>query len=709
MACFDRCVSAGMVVALLSLAAVAECRAAPGDAPVRAALARVERLLDRDPQGEGWRAYLALDQLEKEMGSPSPPDVDRLLPTLTRLEGKAPGLERVEFAALREAVRTWQGRVTGAGPLAELARQLADQYHPLTEADLQAAKAAFDEALERLTARLQRDGANGEAWSRYLQIDELRQALSATPPDLPTLEALLERYQGGHRGLELTWFRDVSDSLRRYIEVARVLSTPNMAEHYRGFMLQLADALEKYAAEPTEELAIAIQGALVWLDDASQSPSLVAAAREAYQKPNMHAEISAALVAAGLEGPVDREEDVRDCILDTAIFGTGDVTGWTNARLIPSDDVALIELFVDTTTISRTVGYNGPVRIYSLGRTTIHVLKRLQFDSDGVTALPAVSDARTRSRTLDIQTKRGSRLVEWLAWRRSRKLQGRANAIAAQHAEVKANNRADEEAAERVAETNERYEEKLRGPLRLRRLFPDQLQLSTTESTLQIDGLQAFGVQLGAAFPAPAITAERPDMALQVHESLVHNVTTDLFAGRTVRIEDLQDLAQDTLGRIPPELELDEDREPWGITFARQRPVSVSFDDGLATLVLRADRFYQDDEPVQGMDVSVTYRFVPTPTGFRAERQGEVEVYPPGFGPGSGRRVPARLQAIRSVMTRRFSKVFPPTAEMTGFTPPGEWEDFGHLRPVQVTPDDEWLAIAWRKAEEKPADEPATP
>lgn len=688
-----------MALALVAWVLAGHCLAAPGDSPVRVALAKVERALDQEPDRTGLRVHWALDRLEGELSRAAPPRREDLLAILTRLDEATSSSDQGELVALRDAVQAWQVRLAGPSPLAEEARARADEFRPLGQADLQAARQELQQTLDRLDSRLRKDGENGAAWKKHLRIDVLTGKMAEATPDQESLEALLERFQGDHVGLELIWFRDVCDALRRYVEVARILATPEMPGQYRDFMTQLAGALDQYANQPSEELATSIYGALVWLDDARQAPELVAAIRTAYQQPNLHVMLSEPFVTAGLEGPVERDEEIRDCILKTSIFGTGKVSGWIDAQLVPSTDIATIELLVKTTTISHTIGYNGPARIYSLGTTEILASKRLQLDANGLIGSPAASRARTRSTTLDIQTKRGSKLVERLAWKRAGKLKGRADAIAGQHAEKKANRRTDEEAADRLSDVNRRYEDKIRVPLRVRRLFPERLAFRSSDTRMEVDGLQARGVQLASAFPAPAITAEQPDMAVQIHESMIHNITADMFAGRTIRIEDLQDLAQDTLGRIPPALELDEDREPWGITFAKRRPVSVSFDDGLFRLVLRVERFYRGDEPVQGMNVSVSYRVQPVPGGFQAARQGDVEVFPPGFQPGSGRQIPPRLQAIRSVMMRRFSKVFPPAFDMAGFVPPGEWKDFGRLQPVQVTADDQWMVLAWRKAD----------
>jgi len=97
------------------------------------------------------------------------------------------------------------------------------------------------------------------------------------------------------------------------------------------------------------------------------------------------------------------------------------------------------------------------------------------------------------------------------------------------------------------------------------------------------------------------------------------------------------------------------------------------------------------------MNVSATYKIEKSSKGFKLVRQGDIVVLPPDFIPGGGRTIDARRQVIRTLLRKRFEKVFEPEFLAEGFEPSGKWKAVGKMAPIQMDCQNGWLTIAWKR------------
>ena len=262
------------------------------------------------------------------------------------------------------------------------------------------------------------------------------------------------------------------------------------------------------------------------------------------------------------------------------------------------------------------------------------------MDADGLSAHPAVSCAEVSAEICDIQSCKGRRMVERMAWKKAGKMKPQAECIAARHAEQRLNERIDAQAAESLEKANQKYNEKFHRPFTERKLFPQMLRFSTTERAFTVTGLQAGGGKVAAPGEPPPVTAEGADMTLRLHESMINNLAFDALAGRTIYEEKVQATAVDLLGHLPDKMKGDEDGKPWAITFAPRQPISVTFADDGFRVTIRGVKYFKGSDAHPAMNVSAAYKIEKSPEGdFRAVRQGGIEAFPPGFVPGGGKKL----------------------------------------------------------------------
>jgi hypothetical protein len=572
-------------------------------------------------------------------------------------------------------------------------------FHPLTAADLLEVKAELADAVARLERRLHAAGENGANWRKYLQLDQLRAQLEkGKTPDPAVLDAVYARYTAGQEGLELVWFLDVSQALRRYREMARNVGDPGLQARYGLLLDFLAGHLAAYTATHSAEEAVLIGQAVGQLEEARQAPALVRAIRHHFLRPNLLLKVSADLVAAGIAAPVDETAPVHEFILGTDVYGTGHTTGRVHAQMSPDESRGVIDAIFLGAVETRNIGYHGPVRIYSQGSTRVGARKRFWIDALGLGSLPTVSSAATTTTITDIRSRRGNCCIERIAWRRTCQQKGQAECIASRRAERRLNDRIDQQAAEKVRQANQAFRGKFRTPLVQRKLFPGQLRFTTTRQALHVTSLQADPSQLAAPSAAPQLP-EDVDLALSLHESMINNLASSALAGTTLRAEAFEAMIVSLLGELPEQLKADEDQQDWAVSFSRRRqPISVTFAEDGFRVTVRGLRFYRGEESYPGMDVTADYKIARTEQGFSAVRQGDLQILPPGFVPGRGRKLSPREVVIRTLLQGRFGKIFKPEMMGEGFVPPGEWGKIGKMAPVQLACKDGWLSVAWRRA-----------
>jgi hypothetical protein len=585
---------------------------------------------------------------------------------------------------------------SAAQDLPALARAAKSEFRPLTQADVADVKATLVVAVGRLKERLARDSENGKSWCSFLQLDTLEAQLNQSTPDVKALSTVYGRFASGQNGLELIWFADVRDGIRRYIELASGVDNPGLKDAYLERLDLLAGQLEAYAKTLSPETATDIGESLAWLESARQAPSLVHAVRSRFVYPNFDGQVSGDVIAAGVAGPVDETAPIEDVILGTVIHGMGRTVGQTTAPLAPDPSFGVFDAVLQATNYSNNVGRNGPVCIYSTGTTAIGAAKRFWIDADGLHALPAVSSACARTTINDIQAKRA--IIERLAWRRAGKQLPEAEYIASRHAEQRVSRRVDEQAVSQLEQANRDYQNKLRSPLADRRAFPREVLFRTTPTFLQAVGLMASPNQLSASAVPPKPT-EAADLGVRLHQSMINNMAATVLSGLVLREDMLQSAIKAELGHVPDRLkpDPDKDQEPWTIVFARRDPITVAFTDNGFRATLRGREFYQADRRHPGMDITAVYKFEKVGQQVKAVRQGELQIFPPGFKPEAGHRLSVPQQTIRTLLQQRLGKILQPELLPQGFTPQGKAASLGKFVPVEMTGRDGWLTIGWRR------------
>lgn len=690
-------ISAGVLGGLLflSLGAAASQAAGPPAtaAQVQSSLDRLSQWLAGSENGDDWQSYLKLEDLKSQLDHPAAADPLAVRHIADRFSRNAAELNKPQFVAVREALRTWVSQLPPipVEQLPEAARQAKQEFDPVTEQEVKAARgklATAAAALNRYIGRYKQE-KDRDAWRKFLQLNDLdAQLASSEAPDLRLLFGVRERFFQNQEGLELKEFTAVRTALDTYLRAAQFSASDKAREEMDKRLDDLATRLEAFAAKPTTDEAAAIGATLGWLDQFGQAGSLVSAVRGHYRQPNMLMQISEDFLKAGVETAVDDHMPVRETILGTSIRGKAHTTGNVSLEVEANQARGAMRITLDGVSRTSNVGYNGPVTIYSTGKTDVLASAMVFLTENGMVAEPAEAECSTSTHISSINAKH--KMVRKIAARRVASSKGQAERIASQKAARRVAGRMDDQVEEMLAEGNERFQSKFRKPLLRRDGFPQKFEVSSSDDAVNVSIVQA-GIAHLAAFQQPLELPKMFDVAARFHETFVANFSEAAIGGVTMTDVDLAKMMEDATGEVPEELKITDEKEPWQITFADRHPIEARFGDNRVTISINGKAMKSGARSVRrAVTISATYNVNKTPAGAKLVRDGEVVVE--YTNPG---RQSAEETATKAVMKVKFEALFKPEIDRTGIKLKGRWEKAGELKLDHMQFGNGWTALGW--------------
>ncbi|MBX7073689.1 MAG: hypothetical protein K1X71_11135 [Pirellulales bacterium] len=698
-----RCMAlAALVVCLATVARAAETsNASDPRAEAKAALERLQTWLATSSNQSGWNDFLQTDQLQAQLVT-AEPDVVAVSQIISRYRSPQPGLELPRFAAVRKALERWlaSGELLDK-KLPEIVR--AAQPAPPTEKEVAARRESLAAAVKDLDVYL--DGVStGAGWQRYLELDRLVQLAAGPPPTVEQLIPLAERFESGNRGLEMRPFRRAARALRRYVRTLRGSEAKDLAQEAQPRLEALAKALSDQQAAAITDLDPVVS-AVNWLADHGQSPEVVSVVQARFPYKNLFVTVSEGFLSSSFAEHLNECEPVRETIEGTLVTGTARTEGDVLLDLVANDRRAVWNALFRGQVVSETLGRNRSARVCLRGYTDLTGNKSILVEPTGLSTQPATASADTRLVTTGIGSTSGGirgRIVERVASRRVAEARPGGESRQSDRARRALRERLNSRADAQIADADKQYWKQFRDPLAQRGHFPDDLLFWTTPDYMLAAGTFSGPVRLGAPTLPPSWSGS-PDLGLILHETAVNSLTQGLLAGETLESEDVKERMRDEQGRLPEGYDEEEEGDSWSITFADHKPIEVVFRDGSLRVTIRGQRFRSGDRQYRAMNVTATYKFENTPNGIKGVRQGELEIFPPGFVPGE-RRLSVAEQTLRNMLERRMGKILKPELGGEQIKLPGKLAEAGPLTASQAAADGGWLTLGMtRSASSQPA------
>ncbi|MBW3595857.1 MAG: hypothetical protein KY475_01125 [Planctomycetes bacterium] len=595
----------------------------------------------------------------------------------------------------------------GGGELANLAEDARPAFRPVDEADVAKAGSAVEAAKSQLEAYLARDASRAAAWKAYLRLSSLEEELTrGTAADVAALSDIRALLAANHEGLELPPFRRLRAAIDEYLLTLQAFRAPPTREEFERRIDDLISLLSRWETDPDDAAHLAISRHLAWLHAKGQAPSLVRELQARLSAPNAFVYVAAQVIAAATQEEVDRNTEINSREDDQFTFGAGRLQGRAAAFPVPgADGRGQLEIRFSGTLRTRVTTVQDSVRVYTHGWAPVVARKPVILTEGGFVPQPTCSRVCYNNFVDCIKTTLKGRvadaIVSKLAGVYINATEEEIEYDAARDAEREFNQEFDEDAADDLEQGNKDFQEKFRKPLLRQGMYPRRLEFRTDDESLQVVMLQDGGGRL-AAPGAPQAPAAGTDIGVQLHESFLNNYGAAALAGKFYTVEEFEAMLQDAmqdLGLDELAEEEDNDEAPpgdIGILFDALEPVQAQFAGGVATIIVRGERYVYEDRVYPPMNIIIRYRVEIDQGRLRATLVGEPEYAPP---PGvRGLRVAALRRILEAHITPRIE---PEVVAGEIRLPDTDGEDeLGPLAFHHIAADKAWLTIALRRRDQ---------
>ena len=518
--------------------------------------------------------------------------------------------------------------------------------------DIGVARQRLDQAMNELENFLATSPQHQADWLAFLNWTDLREQISSPAPDPKSLVQIEKNFRQNYFGLEMSKFTNVRDALKSYTHALRFSSNrPQTIAILKDRLTKLSEQLQMPQFSQDFANTRDIGQMIANLSQSNQSTDLVNAVRGNYSRANARVLISSEFLTQKFTKPVYEPNPVNEVILGTQLIGQSVMQGFVTPQLLDSSSNAALRLNLSGNFSSQNIGYNRSVKLHTQGYGTVSASETIALTDHGLVTLNDTSvDAGLSSQIDSIEAK--LRIVRKIAAKQAAKQKPEADAIAEGRLETRLRDQFHRQLSQQVSQANE----KIKTPDLpvLRRLGLEQPTRITWSSPQYLALLWKVQDQLAAPVSCPLVV-EPNGITVQLHESVITNITDPILAGRILRNTEMESFAAqfaDVLGSKP--VVKPQDDQPWALTFENYHPVEVQLDDSLVTFRIRTTKLDRGDQVVdQDASIEASYRVTLIDGAIQLDRQGEVKI---DFTGKQQRGV--RAASLRNLLKKQFADVF---------------------------------------------------
>ncbi|MCR9297020.1 MAG: hypothetical protein NXI32_30325, partial [bacterium] len=524
---------------------------------------------------------------------------------------------------------------------------------------LDQARANLEKQLAVVEAYIRPETSNGQAWSRFLKLDQIREALNQPNPSEAELAQLEMNLRQNYPGLESNAITGLRDALVEFKHAARYGGNPERTiQVFEARIQALVASLDQDAAADPAKLAEDVGRIVNYLYTGNQSPDAIQQLRSKFNRANAEVYANESMLNRVASRAVAEPSPVDECILGTRVLGRACLQGSVGLDLLPMYEGISLKLNLTGNLTSQNRGYNRGVVLRTTGNSPIFASKQILVTTDGITSSPATvaTDLTTTIQAIEHKL----RIVRKIARRKAAEQKPQADAIAQGRMQNRIRTQYDAQVEERLSEARGQLTQlKAGGELetKLERFDMPQPAIAfySTSDAVNANVVQAASFQLAASEPCPLPRPADSQVVIQIHQSLLINALESFLSDRTVRNTDVDDLAQQIAGEVPQDLQSKQDEEPWEITMVGYNPVQIDFDDDRVKLTLRFTRMAGSDEAktiTGGAVVTVVYEPRFQSGRLELRRVGDIDIQLPGI------RSQNRATVLRSAARAKLDPVF---------------------------------------------------
>ena len=505
------------------------------------------------------------------------------------------------------------------------------------------------------------NSANGDAWREYLLWDALIRSNGVESntdfimqlDSIGDLRSIYNRLTDDLPGLEHPRFQGLREGIRNRVIQLNAITTRRGERESIARRVRLDELLKEsyWTAEAQGEYLQHLR----WLDDRGQE---IPAAWIPPSRPNLEFRIRAEAVGEVSSMSVTEPTSINECIVGTRVLGNGVTRGNAWIQLAPNrggDEARLLAHFNGRLT-SDTVGYNGPVRVYSDGFTTLRGEAELRVSDQGLRLVSTRVNASASSQTKGISTKFSGvldRVIKRVAKKQIAQKKGQADRESTRKAQVSFRDEFEQDLREQVQQGDDLFQRYLRLPLLRRDLMPTDWTWDSSTDALTTSLHFTGRRDLCASVPVPFSTSNQHIQVL-CHQSFLENACEGYLAGRFVDLDSLAD---------PDEVDAPIDSEI-AIRLSDEQPLRCEFDHDELKLRLQCGQIVVDGTEYSSATIFLHYRVVVGEKGLLLQQVAK-PVLEPAPRYGSKPSLGVRGSALRSVVEPILQQDLPAELELS--------------------------------------------
>jgi len=661
---------------------------------------------------------------------------------LTQLEDKIKTMDKAladpKFASLGDAIASVRERLARR---VDVARAMLDTLE-LNPEEVKAAAIQREKkhSLRHLDQLVEYLGTvpGGNAWLGYVKANDLRTALNASGAPGSVVATIDEKLNSPvanpqqREFLARPAFRHLAHALSNLRHAEEMKPTAGDEQAVRNSLASLESAIEAYEENGTSEDGHKVIDTLAAAEKAAidEGDRLDRGVRPHYMNYNLSAITSDAALTKLLGETSQTTGPVTDFILGANVSGTEWTTSTVSVRIEPSTNSARIELVIDGTTQSSTVGVTSQANIYTSGYHRFGAVKEIRFDGENISTGPArmtyvqPSNTTTGASTAMSGLPIFGRMADSIAVGEAERRRGESEAIAADRIQTRVLPEVDSRVDKLIQDANSRLHKDLHKRLREAGVYPTAVRATSNQTFLRLSAEIADKQEL-AGDVAPSIGYEKAGLVLQLHESLLTNGArrmkfagqsmTDaqvkaelerflsLLAGRKIEIGKTGVSSPPTaFKKVPPGPSApgakpapapapapaaEQSGDNSLLVFDKDDPIRFSIENGEVSLVLRAGIKQEGKEDIPTQSITVPLRMSVKGNQIIVDR-GTVQVAPVTAGADRAQQV------VRAgVMRKKLESVFKPMALDGVIHVPREGRPDADLAIADIKAFGGWLTI----------------
>lgn len=489
-------------------------------------------------------------------------------------------------------------------------------------------------------------------------------------------------------------------SLLRFIRAYQYATEDNLEEDFLQRIERLKEDLRRLE-DPQDRRAFGLVGnSIEWLENALQTPELVAAIRAKYSQPNAYLHVSGDFLNRVGSRPVNETRPICEEIKGRTVKGYVQTSGTVSFDFVDDPDQVHVSIRSLNQISSNTQVEQGPLKIFVQTRGQAEARRSLAVGTLGILAENPYAAANMDNQFCG--TSSNCNLINRVA---HKKFFEEKN-----DNDVRTASRARNELLERFGkETGQAVDDGRRSLVDARNRGWNRyaalpaLYINSIDNRINLVGKRISQWNLGSP-QFPKASTSHQDIELRVHDSLPSNYIEPLFRGKTYTNDELAELLKEIFQTEDNPLVAEgaeSDEDSFSITFSNIRPIQFLFADDKLSIVVSAIRFTRERRRINaGLTISLTFKFVKEDEKLFLVREGKAEL-----AYIEGQDVTPELVALRSLLD---SKLNPADQEdVTKVELPDNLLPLDRIEAIQDRPaakdlilsqfriEDGWIYLGW--------------